>query len=294
MQSGGSVSQKEKAMALLGWGDTDFTLRSDFLQQQTPQGKPPQRNQRVIQQLGKGGMGKTQLVQGQDKKRAVRKTVFNPKYNQNLKHQFGILQFLKQISPDDTRFVKALRLEFQQGKPASFTMQISEGFLSLDKIFKRNLSLSSECRLSIAKGVIKAVRFLHSIDIVHNDIKPSNILVNPDTCEIQLIDFGSAHIKKSDSFYTFQGTPAYLRPDLPRINRREGYTFNEMKENDLWAAYLVAEQVLENQSQPKFLRDIPKQNYNVFNLRSVLEQVYRQNTQQRNNWLSSLKRTLRQ
>ena len=41
-------------------------------------------------------------------------------------------------------------------------------------------------------SLIRSVSFLHSREIYHRDIKPDNILVNENTGEIALVDFGSA------------------------------------------------------------------------------------------------------
>ena len=37
--------------------------------------------------------------------------------------------------------------------------------------------------------LLKALKFLHSADVLHRDIKPSNLLLNSD-CHIKLCDFG--------------------------------------------------------------------------------------------------------
>lgn len=44
-------------------------------------------------------------------------------------------------------------------------------------------------RKYIIYQLLKALRFLHSVDLLHRDIKPSNILLNAD-CHIKLCDFG--------------------------------------------------------------------------------------------------------
>lgn len=40
--------------------------------------------------------------------------------------------------------------------------------------------------------IFKAISYLHSLDICHRNIKPSNLLINPISYRLMLCDFGSA------------------------------------------------------------------------------------------------------
>ncbi|MBT3393235.1 MAG: protein kinase [Elusimicrobiaceae bacterium] len=65
----------------------------------------------------------------------------------------------------------------------------------------------------IFKSVCKALHYAHSQDIIHCDLKPSNIMITDDK-EVKVMDFGVA--KKLDgkvSARTVAGTPVYMAPE---------------------------------------------------------------------------------
>lgn len=70
-----------------------------------------------------------------------------------------------------------------------------------------------EERFSVAMGILEAISYIHSRDIVHRDIKPENILVSRLGNSVKLIDFGLAD---TDSYTIFKqpgGTPDYMSPE---------------------------------------------------------------------------------
>lgn len=292
------ISRRRLSSALRSFGSEIQQGRSSVLQQ-LPNGdghpfENPEPGQILTQQLGRGAMGKTQLYKNQNTgKQTVRKTVYNPINNQKLQKQYRVLAYLKQRDPHNL-FLRVI--EFKNGgttNPSWFSSQVSNGFVSLDKILGQS-KLNDECRLKLAKDVLDAVRFLHSIEVVHNDIKPSNILVNPTTCSIQIIDFGSAHMKSDGPSFTFQGTYAYTSPQLLRFELGKSHTFQELKKNDLWAAYLVADQILEDQIKPRLLRQMKKQKLSFYgNPVLAIKDFYDQNQKETDQWITSLKRRLR-
>ena len=70
---------------------------------------------------------------------------------------------------------------------------------------------------NIIYNLLNAVNHLHSIGIVHRDIKIENILCNQQTKSIKLIDFGLSKIHDINSeciCNTIVGTPNYIAPEV--------------------------------------------------------------------------------
>ncbi|MEH2138100.1 ATP-binding sensor histidine kinase [Nostoc sp.] len=92
-----------------------------------------------------------------------------------------------------------------------------ENFLSLNEFFP------------IAIKITSTLEGLHSDRIIHKDIKPANILINPTTDEIKIIDFSIATLLPREiQFLTnpniLEGTLAYISPEQTgRMNRGIDY-----------------------------------------------------------------------
>ncbi|MEA5574475.1 protein kinase domain-containing protein, partial [Calothrix sp. UHCC 0171] len=83
--------------------------------------------------------------------------------------------------------------------------------------------------LSIALQLVDTLEDLYNHRIIHKDIKPANILINPDTKQVKLIDFSIAsllpkEIQEIKSPNILEGTLAYISPEQTgRMNRGIDY-----------------------------------------------------------------------
>ena len=73
--------------------------------------------------------------------------------------------------------------------------------------------LTPELVKTLLHPVAKQLQALHSQNVLHRDIKPPNILLDPASGETTLIDFGQS-IEKEHHDHTLTGTPGYLAPEL--------------------------------------------------------------------------------
>ena len=83
--------------------------------------------------------------------------------------------------------------------------------------------------LAIAIRVAEIVGEVHAANVIHKDINPSNIVMNPDTSQIKLIDFGIAtQLPRENPVIVhpnvLEGTLAYISPEQTgRMNRSLDY-----------------------------------------------------------------------
>ncbi|XP_068074283.2 serine/threonine-protein kinase pim-2-like isoform X2 [Danio rerio] len=71
----------------------------------------------------------------------------------------------------------------------------------------------------IMRQAIHAVSVCFNRGVFHRDIKLENLLVNPDTLEVKLIDFGCGAIAKESGYKVFCGTREYFPPEYELYGR---------------------------------------------------------------------------
>ena len=97
-------------------------------------------------------------------------------------------------------------------------------------------------RRRVALEIVRAVEYIHSLQVVHRDLKPSNIMVTRTGRQVKLIDFGLAD---TDSFTIFKepgGTKGYIAPEQRKISVTDerndvyslGIILQEMRLGRMW------------------------------------------------------------
>jgi len=97
------------------------------------------------------------------------------------------------------------------------------------KIWMKQKKFSLEEFLRIALATTESLGLLHAANIIHKDINPSNIVLNPDTGQLKIIDFGiSTQFTRENPTLknpnVLEGTLPYMSPEQTgRMNRSLDY-----------------------------------------------------------------------
>jgi len=99
----------------------------------------------------------------------------------------------------------------------TYVMVIEDfGAISLDRLIHARGPMTVDRFLSAGVRVIRALAELHDAGLVHHDISPANIVMNPVTGRVKLIDLGLASRASRERVSQpgmLMGTPAYVSPE---------------------------------------------------------------------------------
>lgn len=76
-------------------------------------------------------------------------------------------------------------------------------------ILQNNNDLSWDKKLKLAHDTALGLFYLHKMDIVHFDLKPSNLLVD-ESWNVKVADFGLAKLRENSNDQKGMGTPQYM------------------------------------------------------------------------------------
>ncbi len=184
---------------------------------------------KLLQLLSSGGMGEIWLGTDlstddlvaikipKNNKIAVQKARFEGKLLSSIKHQ----NIVKLIDFYDSG-IPIIVEEFING-------------MTLNELVEIKGPLDNNTIMAILTSLLTGIDYLHSLNIVHRDIKPKNIMINNnlDPRSLKIIDLGTAtyyNVKGIGEIVFSQG--GYAAP--------EQYRFHALPQSDLWSVAAVA------------------------------------------------------
>lgn len=183
--------------------------------------------------IGKGGYGVTRLVQDEKSKREFIQKESIHGDNQNMKHQYAVLKHLQKNKICQKFFICPVKIYKKDGK-VLILFDYLKNFKTLQDVRYKNLIQSQQDKIHLAKNLIKAVRLLHRNKIVHTDIQPMNIMINPETKDVRIIDFGTSIIDTGKKVYQ-KTRPTDPFSVSPVFKGEKLESFERFKKNDMWA-----------------------------------------------------------
>ncbi|XP_076279257.1 STKc_myosinIII_N_like and MYSc_Myo21 domain-containing protein ninaC isoform X3 [Lasioglossum baleicum] len=124
-----------------------------------------------------------------------------------------------------------------------FVMELCDGGTALDLVrglVSMDKKLREEHIGHILKEVIKAVMYLHENNVMHRDIRASNILLTKEG-EVKLCDFGLSRAIQGEmgKRYTCVGSPCWMAPELA-ISKESSSSSGYGNRADVWAIGITA------------------------------------------------------
>ena len=168
----------------------------------------------IIEELGKGGMGKVYKVLDKETKEKIALKLIKPEIASDKK---TIERFRNELTTARKIGHRNVCRMYDLNKDKDnyyITMEYVSGG-DLKRFIRRVGQLPSGKAISIAKQICEGLAEAHSLGVVHRDLKPSNIIID-DNGNARIMDFGIARTVKGKGITgsgVMIGTPEYMSPE---------------------------------------------------------------------------------
>jgi len=168
----------------------------------------------IIEELGKGGMGRVYKALDKETNEKVAVKLIKPEIASDKKtiERFrNELTMARKIRHKNVCHMYDLN---KQKENYYITMEYVSGG-DLKRFIRRSGQLNVGKAISLAKQICQGLEEAHSLGIVHRDLKPNNIMID-DSGNVRIMDFGIARTLKAKSITgagVMIGTPEYMSPE---------------------------------------------------------------------------------
>jgi serine/threonine protein kinase/lipopolysaccharide biosynthesis regulator YciM len=168
----------------------------------------------VIEELGKGGMGKVYRVEDKKIKEEVALKLIKPEIaadKKTIERFSNELKFARKIAHRNV--CKMYDLGEEEGT-YYITMEYIPGE-DLKSFIRRSRQLNVGTAISLAKQVSEGLSEAHRLGVVHRDLKPQNVMIDKEG-NARIMDFGVARSVEGKGITgagVMIGTPEYMSPE---------------------------------------------------------------------------------
>ncbi|MFH1917243.1 MAG: serine/threonine-protein kinase [Nanoarchaeota archaeon] len=171
-------------------------------------------NYKIIQQISEGGFGR----------------IFQARHT--ILEEYACLKQNIRSSPEDIELLRKeakllWRLSSHHSIPSAkdffkvatnnyvMVMDYIEG-QTLDQLVEKNSGIHPEDACRITERLLSALYYCHFYGVIHSDVKPENVFINPkkNELDIKLIDFGLAALNPNSTTKPIGYTEKYVAPEL--------------------------------------------------------------------------------
>lgn len=206
---------------------------------------------KIVSILGQGKQSNVYLIEYQDGCLAVlkeqrhqlyesipMKTAVTTEIDKKLENESAILHYLNTDDSCDPAIV-TLYTVLDETNDFCIIEEYIQG-ITLEEFVKQRqiqkLELSENEIVCLLKQLIRAIAYLHTMEVAHRDIKLANVMIiktewhgqqNQEQLLIKLIDFGFACSTLIGNFsWSFKGTPYYMSPELWKLRKDKDIDMN--------------------------------------------------------------------
>jgi len=222
---------------------------------------------RIIEEIGRGGMGRVYKAEDTELNITVALKIIRPKYSLN---RYFIEQFKKEtLTARSISHENVIRIYDlgEANKIKYISMEYIKG-QDLRDLIQASGSLTIETAINMTTQMCEALKAAHQKGIVHQDLKPSNIMVDNDG-QVYIMDFGLAKaLYSQEAIKTgrIAGTPQYMSPEQARgekvDQRSDIYSLGIIMYEMLTGTPLFEAESIENYIQ-KHTHEIPQPPSNI-------------------------------
>ena len=169
---------------------------------------------RILEVLGKGGMGIVYKAEDVALSRPVALKMINPELASNESFLRRFHSEARALARAESPYIVGIHALRQAGERVFIVMEYVDGWTLADEIEKGAIPLDRT--RSLLEQMLQAFIYAHSEGVIHRDIKPRNIMITREG-KVKVTDFGLAKVRRDDGASTvtkgMAGTIRYMSPE---------------------------------------------------------------------------------